>query len=287
MAIFYDYIKGCKAGTTDKNSGNWSWIEWTNAQPPIIYTNTSATKPNTSWGNILTTGGSEQFVDKPLTMLNILKFKRSNNANYFSLSMDNYSSEQCYFKYNNTTLALFKSTGIEISTPIQISYDATFTTNAEFRGSVSLTHTGSPLTINSYCKIGANASTDSDDKRGSIYIEKKCQALYFNSTSDARAKKDIQPLFTSVLDVIKSLQVYRFSYKADESHEPVIGLLAQEANQFEIEDFSLVSNAAASGENGDYMSIKESKLVYILWKAIQEQQEQIEALQAEIKELKK
>ena len=34
------------------------------------------------------------------------------------------------------------------------------------------------------------------------------------------------------------------------------------------------------------MTIKESKLVYVLWKAVQEQQEQIEQLKAELNKIK-
>ena len=44
--------------------------------------------------------------------------------------------------------------------------------------------------------------------------------------------------------------------------------------------FNFIDNLDATGENDDYMSVHESKLVYILWKAVQE-------LSAEVNELKK
>jgi hypothetical protein len=47
-----------------------------------------------------------------------------------------------------------------------------------------------------------------------------------------------------------------------------------------------VDNPTASGENKDYMSVKEGKMVYILWKAIQEQQTIIDNLKQEIHNLK-
>ena len=119
---------------------------------------------------------------------------------------------------------------------------------------------------------------------GSLYIEKSCNALYFNATSDIRAKTNVQHASFKALNIVKSLPIYTFNYK--ETGSPAIGLIAQDAVKISFgSDFSLVNNPTASGENGDYMTIKESKLVYILWKAIQEQQEQINYLTNLVKDL--
>ena len=48
------------------------------------------------------------------------------------------------------------------------------------------------------------------------------------------------------------------------------------------EQLQLVSNEKAAGENNDYMSIKDNKLIFILWKAIQEQQEEINKLKEQL-----
>ena len=48
-------------------------------------------------------------------------------------------------------------------------------------------------------------------------------------------------------------------------------------------NFSFVGNQKASGQNGDYMNVHESKLIYLLWAAIQEQQKEIESLRAQLK----
>ena len=48
------------------------------------------------------------------------------------------------------------------------------------------------------------------------------------------------------------------------------------------EQLQLVSNEKATGENNDYMSIKDNKLIFILWKAIQEQQEEINKLKEQL-----
>ena len=109
-----------------------------------------------------------------------------------------------------------------------------------------------------------------------LKVAKKTEALYFNAISDYRAKKDFKLLDIDALELIKKVQLYSFKYK--ESNQPSIGIIAQDVQDININGFELVDNKEASGANFDYMSIHESKLVYILWKAIQEQQKEIEEL---------
>jgi len=117
-----------------------------------------------------------------------------------------------------------------------------------------------------------------------ILCDASCNALYFNATSDRRAKTDIVQSTFSALDIVNKLPIYNFKYKSDNSNS--IGIIAQEALKVNAGNFDLVINPQASGENGDYMSVKESKLVYIAWKAIQEQQKIIDNQSKEIEELK-
>ena len=118
------------------------------------------------------------------------------------------------------------------------------------------------------------------------YIEAKsyCKAKFFTATSDIRAKENIEPATYDALELIKKLTVYNFNYKNDK--ERLTGIMAQDLLKVQPKDLDLVSNPEASGENDDYMSIKNDKLMFVLMKAIQEQQEQIEALKAEIEKLK-
>jgi hypothetical protein len=44
----------------------------------------------------------------------------------------------------------------------------------------------------------------------------------------------------------------------------------------------MVDNLDAPGEFGDFMQMKESKLVYVLWKAVQELSAEVEELKAQI-----
>jgi len=63
-------------------------------------------------------------------------------------------------------------------------------------------------------------------------------------------------------------------------------LIAQEAAGHNLDGFNMVTNLDASGEFGDFMQMKESKLVYVLWKAVQELSAEVEELKAEIRNLK-
>lgn len=115
-----------------------------------------------------------------------------------------------------------------------------------------------------------------------------CQAKYFNSTSDLRAKRGVKNAAFDALDIIKNVSVKCFQYQDEDEEAPYsIGIIAQDVLDYPADKFELVNNPEASGVPGDYMTIKESKLVYILWKALQEQQEEIEELTETIKQMKK
>ena len=126
-------------------------------------------------------------------------------------------------------------------------------------------------------------NTGDINNTGNIISSGKCEAQYFNATSDKRAKENIYPLMASALDIINAVQVYTFNYK--NSDQTTIGLIAQEVLPYNLGGATFVSNPDATGENDDYMSITESKLVYLLLKGMQEQQEQINQLKQRIIDL--
>jgi hypothetical protein len=130
------------------------------------------------------------------------------------------------------------------------------------------------------------------DSEESITFNKKLEvsgqsveAQYFNATSDKRAKENIKLATYNAIELIKKLPVYIYNYK--NKTETVTGILAQDLLEAQPKELELVSNSDATGENNDYMSIKNDKLMFVLMKAIQEQQEQIEHLQSELAKLKK
>ena len=119
---------------------------------------------------------------------------------------------------------------------------------------------------------------------GSKITSEYVEAPYFNATSDIRAKTNINPFNTSAIDIVKSLNTYTYTYK--DSGLISYGIMAQDVQTLKINDFTFVNNPDASGEHGDYMSIKEDKLVYLLLEAVKEQQKQIDKLEKEIEVLR-
>ena len=100
----------------------------------------------------------------------------------------------------------------------------------------------------------------------------------YNTTSDYRVKENINYEFDA-LTRVKQLKPARFNFIAD-ADKTVDGFIAHEVSD-------IVPEAITGEKDGEQMQgIDQSKLVPLLTKAIQEQQEQIEALQSEINTLK-
>jgi hypothetical protein len=116
--------------------------------------------------------------------------------------------------------------------------------------------------------IGTNAPNHRLDVNGVI----RCVALI--QTSDARMKKDIQPL-AKVLDKLKSINAYTYRWK-DVADDDVlqIGFIAQELK-------AIYPELVITDKQG-MMAVNYSGLVPVLLKAIKEQQEQIDALRNSI-----
>lgn len=100
-------------------------------------------------------------------------------------------------------------------------------------------------------------------------------APYFNATSDRRLKNNINFVTSSALDIILSTPVCSFNL-LDSPEDKQIGLIAQDLIGKELDGVALYVKPE------DYYQIKESKLIYVLWKAVQEQQKEIEMLKNRI-----
>lgn len=116
-----------------------------------------------------------------------------------------------------------------------------------------------------------------------LHADSYIEALYFNATSDQRAKENIQPLTASCLNIVKNLPIYTFDYKFDGSHS--IGVMAQEAEEIDLGDFNLVNDNDSNGIDR-FKTVKETKLTYVLWKAVQELTDEVEQLKAELAQMK-
>ena len=289
MAIFIPHIKGC-----DDANLIYTWIKWpeNGGATPLIYWNTiNNFNDAKGLGNIITSEADHQRINKAISILNIQEIKK---LDFFSAGSISLNSDNTAWKFlgeadknleinSQAELNLYGTT----KTYLQAGSDATSitltSTTVDTTTTSIITHKAKEHNFKTgYVTIGngGNATKEAN----SLYIEGSCNALYFNATSDIRAKTNLQHASFKALNIVKSLPVYTFNYK--ETGSPSIGLIAQDAAKISFgSDFSLVNNETASGENGDYMTIKESKLIYILWKAIQEQQEQINYLTSLVKDL--
>lgn len=284
--IFFDHIKGCSRDTASYNTGLWTWIQFAKGSvgnlfkspyPEIIITKGSNNIENGST-NYLINPDSDSFSK-------VKKWENSSaepDATIKSLGqiITSHGPQQAIHK----NLTIDKEHTFRVD-HLQMVYSGVRfdPTDAEDGLKVSK----DDLT---YCILNASGiavkSVATFEK--DIKCDEQIQAVSFNATSDKRAKTNIKRLDQEkALDIVNKLPVYSFNYKKD--NIPSIGVLAQEAAVYDgaIPNFSLVNNEQATGENGDYQTVKESKLVYILWAAIQEQSRQINQLKSQLKELQK
>ena len=133
--------------------------------------------------------------------------------------------------------------------------------------------------------IGASSKTTNGvvtHSNTNVYM--KSNNLYakaFYASSDRRLKENIKDLDLNCLDLVNNINLREFSWKTDEEHKPVIGAIAQELRQVLPEKY--VHEFIGGQETDDeYLSINDSKLVYLLIGSIQEQQKEIESLKAKI-----
>ena len=107
------------------------------------------------------------------------------------------------------------------------------------------------------------------------------QAAYFNAISDKRLKTNIEklPITLKACETINNLDLYTFNYK-NNLEERSLGIMAQDIENLNIDGFNFTNK-----DSDGYLSIKESKLVYLLMAAIKEQTKKIEELEERIKSL--
>ncbi len=265
MAVFYKGIKGL-------NESIYSYIKW-NEYSKDTHDKSSISNPmlwigdsdnvnlnnidNTNClyaGNILTSHVCNCLYGDGT---NFVKFYNSNDEDFFSISADLFAGKviiqansfqvQSYVNFLNPVYMA----DLEVA-------DAVMIDNNLFQ-----------------CLIPSNFTQP-------INCTSSINALYFNVRSDKRAKENIRPIETKALDIVNKIPVCSFEYK--DNKMPSIGIIAQDLQDIDIDNFSFVVNKEATGEKEDYMGIAESKLVYILWKAIQEQQQEIEFLKNKLED---
>lgn len=291
MAIFIPHIKGC-----DDANLIYTWIKWPEnggVTPSICWNTINNFNDAKGLGNIITSEAENQSINKAISISNIQEIKKLDFFSAGSISLNNNNTAWKFLGEADKNLEINSQAELNLygttKTYLQAGSDATSitltSTIVDTTTTSIITHKAKEHNFSSgYVTIGNGGNATKEDY--SLYIQNSCNALYFNATSDIRAKTKVQHASFKALNIVKSLPVYTFNYK--ETGSPSIGLIAQDAAKISFgSDFSLVNNETASGENGDYMTIKESKLIYVLWKAIQEQQEQINYLTSLVKDLSK
>ena len=305
MAVYYKWIKGCAVNST-LETGLWTYLKWGSGDVstsvtnlPHIYTykgKQDNPENENDLGYILTNKAADISIESHWKFNN--NYSLSFNENDTTKRAQFYSDNKGFYlstknwtisdsSDNNAIMMRFyeeNTKKIEIggnNYPTYILGTLNVNSTAILNGVVSITDT----TATTNAKSGALVVTGGIGVGGAIYSGSSCTAEYFNATSDKRAKENIRPANYSALDLIKKLPVYIYNYK--NNNETVTGILAQDLLEAQPEELNLVSNINATGENNDYMSIKNDKLMFVLLKAIQEQQEQIEQLKSEIANIKK
>ena len=242
MAVFYKWIKGCPEGAS-LNNGLWTYITWSNSSSGkwFDYLPQISVKKD----------GSTTDLGSILTSgvsCNIAEpWTFTNGIHVDTISMNNASKLTIK---NDVHIWGSSNSG-------KLIIQGTTTAKDKIIAETGINSTGPIICTNNYI-----------------------QALYFDATSDIRAKTDIKQLNIKAAELIKDLSIYTFKYK--ENNEPSIGIMAQDLLELQPDGLDLVVNKDATGEDNDYMSIKEDKLIYILMKAIQEQQIEIEELKSKI-----
>ena len=151
----------------------------------------------------------------------------------------------------------------------------TTTAGAVFTVTNAMSTTDSLIHLTDAGGTGTHTQIDFNNTNGQVgTINTSGSSTSYNTSSDARLKNVTGK--ARGLEVINKLNPVSFNWKADDKADE--GLLAQEVKD-------IVPNAV-SGSEEDMYQMDYSKLVTPLIKAIQEQQEQIDALQSEINNLK-
>lgn len=278
MAIFWEYIKG--VGHKDTTSC-YSWIKWgtnnTSDPIPVLYTadtNNFEDESLKTYGELALAGPNvspawEQNIYTNWHIKKILTLE----------SVCRLTSDGLWCTWDNNTAKTFLEFEPSSETDIlkwghsglRIVYTGDSNELLAFQGDYA------------HVFKGAVWFSDQVSMKKDLIVDKKVEALYFNATSDKRAKENLCVYTDSALDIINRVQVYTFNYRHHDKR--TVGLLAQDLLDYKLNGVCLVDNIDATGVDNDYMTINESKLVYVLWKAIQEQQVLINQLTERIKKL--
>lgn len=175
----------------------------------------------------------------------------------------------------NGAVSLNNMTTVAINKRIQFGNETSYITGNSSSNSLDIYH-GSAINLKGGTNAVANIQMPCN-------VSGNVNATYFNATSDVRAKDNLIPFSLSALDIINRTQVYTFNYRKDPLHR-TLGVIAQDLVDLNLDGASLVDNLKATGLNDDFMQVHETKLIYILWKAVQELSLEVKILKEKLGE---
>ena len=133
--------------------------------------------------------------------------------------------------------------------------------------------------------VGRGSASNSITLRTSQlnYNSAYCTGTTWVDASDARLKRDIQPMTNYGLSTVMQLKPVTYYFKADKSNHHEVGFIAQEMLKIVPE---VVSGTEGDISKGETLGLSYGNLVPVLTKAIQEQQTEITDLKKQLAELK-
>lgn len=123
-----------------------------------------------------------------------------------------------------------------------------------------------------------NAETISS--KGNILMDEGKEILF---TSDRRRKEGFKNLDIDYLPIVCNVPVLNYRYKNSDKQQ--VGIIAQDLEQHMTKNIDCFVSIEDTNELKDKRSLNETKLVYILWKALQEEVQERKKLEQRLKSL--
>lgn len=157
-------------------------------------------------------------------------------------------------------------------------------------GDAGVTLTGDVLICNSNSEL-----IDYEPTSGSPYnagqadlvVTGNIYATYFYAGSDIRLKENIEDTSLNYNEILDSLHVIDFNYKADPDKKLTVGLIAQELEAALPEKYHDSFIQIKHKDENNYLNINEVKLTYIALLALKDQRQQIKELTKKVEKLEK
>lgn len=121
-----------------------------------------------------------------------------------------------------------------------------------------------------------------DTYTSNIYLKDGSEIKF---TSDRRRKENFAPIKDSYLDIVLNTPVLNYNYKGSKKQQ--VGIIAQDLENAVKNNIDCFVSKEDTIELKDKRSLNETKLIYILWKSIQEQNDYIQKLEKRLNDLER